>query len=113
MDIRGRLQLFISKEHILTRAQQTPITLTQANPVNTGLFEMIVGVLTPRSPDAIPCDFFLWGYVSGFRGLMVNMLASGTNPAEAVGFFERKNPQHAFLRWGSKAVCPTLQICGM
>jgi hypothetical protein len=31
----------------------------------TGLFEMIVGVLTPRSPDATPCDFFLWGYVKG------------------------------------------------
>jgi hypothetical protein len=33
---------------------------------NTGLFEMIVWVLTtlpPRSPDANPCDFFLWGYV--------------------------------------------------
>ena len=32
----------------------------------TGLFEMIVGVLTTRhtrSPDATPCDFFLWGYV--------------------------------------------------
>ena len=24
---------------------------------------MIVGVLTTRSPDATPCDFFLWGYV--------------------------------------------------
>ena len=24
---------------------------------------MIVGVLTTRSPDVIPCDFFLWGYV--------------------------------------------------
>jgi hypothetical protein len=27
---------------------------------------MIVGVLTtwpPRSPDATPCDFFVWGYV--------------------------------------------------
>ena len=34
---------------------------------NTVLFEMIFGVLTtchtPRSPDATPCDFFLWGYV--------------------------------------------------
>ena len=34
---------------------------------NTDLFEMIVGVLTtchtPRSPDATPCDFLLWGYV--------------------------------------------------
>jgi hypothetical protein len=36
---------------------------------NTGLFKMTVWVLTtffawpPRSPDATPCDFFLWGYV--------------------------------------------------
>jgi hypothetical protein len=29
-----------------------------------------------------------------------------SNPAEAVGFFGRRNPQHAFLRRGSKAVCP-------
>jgi hypothetical protein len=33
--------------------------------------------------------------------------------AEAVGFFWRKKPQHAFLRRGSKAVCPMSQICGM
>ena len=32
---------------------------------------------------------------------------AGSNPAEAVGFFRaKKNPQHAFLRKGSKAVCP-------
>ena len=31
---------------------------------------------------------------------------AGSNPAEAVGFLVRKNPQHAFLRRGSKAVCP-------
>ena len=33
---------------------------------STELFEVIVGGLTtwqPRSPDATPCDFFLWGYV--------------------------------------------------
>ena len=34
---------------------------------STGLFEMIVGVLTichtPRSTDSTPCEFFLWGYV--------------------------------------------------
>ena len=29
---------------------------------------------------------------------------AGSNPAEAVGFSGRKNPQHAFLRRGSKAV---------
>ena len=33
---------------------------------------------------------------------------AGSNPTEAVGFFtaEKKNPQHAFLRRGNKAVCP-------
>jgi hypothetical protein len=30
--------------------------------VYTGLFKMIAGILT-HSPDATPCDFFLWGYV--------------------------------------------------
>jgi hypothetical protein len=38
---------------------------------------------------------------------------AGLNPAEAIGFFRRKNPQHAFLWRGSKAICPMLQICGM
>ena len=31
---------------------------------------------------------------------------AGSNTAEAVGFLGRKNPQHAFLRRGSKAVGP-------
>jgi hypothetical protein len=31
---------------------------------------------------------------------------AGSLPAKAIGFFGRKNPQHAFLRKGSKAVCP-------
>jgi hypothetical protein len=49
--------------------------------------------------------------LSGFGGLEVACwpLAStftGSQPAEAVGFLERKNPQHAFLRRGSKAVGP-------
>jgi hypothetical protein len=38
---------------------------------------------------------------------------ASSNPAETVGFFGAKNPQHAFLRRGSKAVCPMSQICGM
>jgi hypothetical protein len=33
---------------------------------------------------------------------------AGSNPAKVVGFFGRKNPQHAFLRRGSKS-----QLCGM
>jgi hypothetical protein len=49
--------------------------------------------------------------VSGFGGLEVSCWPlvpkfAGSNLAEAVGFFGRKNPQHAFLRRGSKAVCP-------
>jgi hypothetical protein len=49
---------------------------------------------------------------------MVNMLAAvpkiaGSFPTEAVGFFGRKIPQHAFLQKGSKAVCAMSQICGM
>jgi len=31
---------------------------------------------------------------------------AGSNPAEAVGFLGQKNPQHAFLRRGSKAISP-------
>jgi hypothetical protein len=53
---------------------------------------------------------------SGFSGLVVSMLVpkiADFLPAEAVGFFGRKNHQHAFLRKGSKAVYPMSQICGM
>jgi hypothetical protein len=48
---------------------------------------------------------------SGFGGLevacwpLVPKLA-GSHTPEAVGFLGRKNPQHAFLRRGSKAVSP-------
>ena len=47
----------------------------------------------------------------GFGGLevacwpLVHKFA-GSHPAEPVGFLGRKNPQHAFLRRGSKAVSP-------
>ena len=48
---------------------------------------------------------------SGFGGLEVACWLlvpkfAGSHPAEAVGFLGRKNPQHAFLRRGSKAVGP-------
>ena len=58
-------------------------------------------------------------YVSGFGGLGVACWPSvpkfaGSNPAEAVGFLRgEKNPQHAFLRRGSKAVGHMSYICGM
>jgi hypothetical protein len=39
---------------------------------------------------------------------------AGSNLAEAVGFLKgNKNPQHAFLRKGSKIIGPMSQICGM
>ena len=49
--------------------------------------------------------------ILGFGGLGVACCPlvpefAGSNPAEAVGFLGRKNPQHAFLRRGSKAVGP-------
>jgi hypothetical protein len=45
--------------------------------------------------------------MSGFGGLVVSMLASGTQDHGFVpGFFRAKNSQHAFLPKGSKAVCP-------
>ena len=54
---------------------------------------------------------FTYLYVGGFGGLGVACWPlvpkyAGTNPAEAVGYLGRKNPQHAFLRRGSKAVGP-------
>ena len=45
-------------------------------------------------------------YITGFGGLGLVPKFAGSNPAEAVGFLGRKNPQHAFLRRGSKAVGP-------
>ena len=50
---------------------------------------------------------------SGFGGLGVACWPlvpkfAGSNPAEAVGFLGRKNPQHAFIWRGSKAVSPML-----
>jgi len=55
---------------------------------------------------------------SGFGGLEVACwpLVSkfkGSHPVEAVGFLGRKNPQHAFLRRGVKAVGPMSWLYGM
>jgi hypothetical protein len=55
--------------------------------------------------------------LSSFGGLLVTMLAYGTQdcgfkPGRAIGHFGRKNPQHAFLQRGSKAICPLSQLCG-
>jgi hypothetical protein len=52
------------------------------------------------------------------RGLVVSMLAAGTQdrgfkPGRRRRIFSGKNPQRAFLRRGSKTVCPMSQLCGM
>jgi hypothetical protein len=55
-------------------------------------------------------------FFDGFGGIACGPLVpniAGSNPTVAFGFFGRKNPQHAFLRRGSKAVCPMSQLCGM
>jgi hypothetical protein len=57
---------------------------------------------------------FLFLYPSGFGGLVVSIRASGTQVRGfKLGRSRRKNPQHAFLRRRSKAVCPMSQLCGM
>jgi hypothetical protein len=52
--------------------------------------------------SGLGCDAVIVCVLATFRKTVL----AGSNPAEAVGFFGRKNPQHAFLRRGSKAVCP-------
>jgi hypothetical protein len=50
-------------------------------------------------------DFACWPLIPKF---------AGSNPAKAIGFLKGdKNPQHAFLRKGSKIIGPMSQICGM
>jgi hypothetical protein len=55
---------------------------------------------------------------SGFGGLVVSMLASGTQvlgfkPDRSHQIFWAKNPWHAFLHRECKAVGPMSQLCGM
>ena len=57
--------------------------------------------------------------LDGLGGLVVSMLASGTQvcgfkPGRSRWIFsDVKNPQHAFLRKGSKRICTMFQPCGM
>jgi hypothetical protein len=57
--------------------------------------------------------------MGGLGGLVVSMPASctrvrGFKPGRSHRIFSgEKNPQHAFLRKGSKPVCHMSQICGM
>ena len=57
--------------------------------------------------DAYSVNRFVW-----LKKPLVPKIA-GSIPAEAVGFFGRKNPQHAFLGGGSKAVSHVADLSGM
>jgi hypothetical protein len=61
----------------------------------------------------VKCDDMVNILVSSFGGQVVSMLASSTRVRGFKPGRSRKNPQHAFLRKGSKAVFPMSQICGM
>ena len=79
--------------------------IKQPTPFSTVLHQKTT-LAAPRQVNKFPLS-----YGSGFGGLWVACWPlvpkfAGSNPAEAVGFLGRKNPQHAFLRRGSKAVGP-------
>ena len=68
-----------------------------------------MGLLFITVKYVIMCDVCV--NIFGFGGLGVVCWPLvpkfvGSNPAEAVGFLRKKNPQYAFLRRGSKAVGP-------
>ena len=77
-------------------------------PVSRGNLTFLLGFV-PRN-TLTGCNDFLQ-LLKAFGGLGVACWPlvpkfAGSNPAEAFGFLGRKNPQHAFLRRGSKAVGP-------
>ena len=54
----------------------------------------------------------------GFGGLVVSMLASGTQvfgfkPGRSRWIFRTYKSSASFLRRGSKRICPISQLCGM
>ena len=59
---------------------------------------------TLQSVEEVKCQSGLGGLEVACWPLVPQF--AGSNTAEAVGFLGRKNPQHAFLRRGSKAVGP-------
>jgi len=75
----------------------------QANSVKFN-FKLSMTIINIYIINMVYCSY-------GFGGLGVTCWPlvpkfAGSNLAEAVGFLERKNPQHVFLRRGSKAVGP-------
>ena len=61
-----------------------------------------------RSSSILMCYSSSWNAFGGLGVACWPLVPkfAGSNLAEAVGFLGRKNPHYAFLRRGSKAVCP-------
>ena len=79
-----------------------PLFLSNINPLNAKLNPIChLLALLGGATIVVAC----WPLIPKF---------AGSNPAEAVGFLKGdKNPQHAFLRKGSKVIGPMSHICGM
>jgi hypothetical protein len=98
---------------------------TQLNPICSSFGGLVVSMLASGTGGLVVSmlasgtgGLVVSMLASGTGGLVVSMLASGTQdrgfkPGRSRRiFFGRKNPHHAFLRRGSKAVCHVSQICG-
>jgi hypothetical protein len=65
--------------------------------------QMVSTSVSPRGSGFGGAEVVCWPLIPKF---------AGSNPAEAIGFLKGdKNPQHAFLRKGSKIIGPMSQIC--
>jgi hypothetical protein len=62
-----------------------------------GYTYLLCNVVTPVLAASVVLEVACWPLVPKF---------AGSHTAKAVGFLARKNPQHAFLQRGSKAVGP-------
>jgi hypothetical protein len=113
------------KEVVMTYSMPQPVMseMTEETHGNLGHDQRYFDVHSDRAPivykstrlvvqgsRAHPASYSV-GSDSG--GLVVSMLASGTQVRgfEAVGFFGRNNPQHAFLPRGSKVPCRRFAAC--
>jgi hypothetical protein len=94
---------------VQTRKKGTEINkrIMQRTPKKLLMFCGILKVLLSSNETSV------YSYVKWFACWPLVPKFAGSNPAEAVGFFWRKNPHYAFLRRGSKAVCPMSQLCGV
>jgi hypothetical protein len=86
-------------------------------------YTAVVRKLYTRSPSVLPLPWLtrcsMWNFLLD-KGVVHRIACwplipkiAGSLLAEAVRSFGRKNPQHAFLRKGSKAICPMSQTWGM